>query len=98
MLCKNASASECLSVSVKAATTKLFHGLPLQGLKLISILFTLGGCCTQEEKEKGKKKRCISSCLLVEKVPCRLFPDQIFPPPLAGYCVGAFISVHMHSC
>lgn len=48
---KMPSAGECLSVSMKAATSNLFHNLP-QGIKLISILFTLGGCFTEEEKEK----------------------------------------------
>jgi len=47
-------ASECLFASMKAATSKLFHNLPLQEIKLISMLFEW--VFHRREKTKRRKK------------------------------------------
>lgn len=100
LLYENVSACECLLACVKAATSKLFHNLPLQGIKLFSMPLTLGGCCTEEKKREEKKKKwCVSSCLVRDKAPCSVFPDLSFSSfPMAGCCVSAFSLLYMAAC
>lgn len=50
--CSKGAVPVSASVSVKAATSKLFPSPPLQGTELISILFALGGCFTDEKEDK----------------------------------------------
>lgn len=64
---------------MKAATSKFFRNLPLQWIKLISILLTLGGYFT--EKKKGREKKVVYFLMpLSWKSTLLSFPWPNFPP------------------